>query len=763
MRSSSFLLRQLLWLCLLAQPVMGQNIFKQDNPPAPPINTTTLASNVTAGNDTTVSPILPVEGNETVAPSGNATITPTPTVDPSGTNNDTNATLPLDSLPPNVTVAPTENTNNQTNITIAPTASPSVPDTDQSVYMTWEYGFENGTARAPTEAEIEDLMCQTNLYIRDRVRNATQNDTVQVTGMHINWLYTGDADADAANPQPITLQFLANATYDNGEPVPTQTVTDAMPSETDDFLLYLENYVMNVATDNIFMNADSARLEGADAGSPVPPGMLESATCPETDAPSAAPSVSAGPSVSATPSQAPSFSAAPTLSMSPSLAPSLSQAPTIVSSSAPSTLATVAPVVTPVTPTAAIIPDSGDSLQTINAMFVVSNLEGIVEPAQVNSSGLQAAWPSFVQEVVADTLTFRAGNQRRQLRETHDTHRRRLTVALEAGPEHIYKIVQVTCPTNNGPVHEDLICHNAFGTYTLVVQDSENAALVEKEFGDATVNAIMDGELDKKIKEITPSTPLFVGTVAPPSDGGMPVWLLILIILLCILVCICCIAAALFFVNKNKQQENDDGDDKAGPYEEEGFAYDFLIPVDQKPQTEVDDDDANEAGPKGVDVFEDEEAPMVLSSLQEDEPAVVEEEEGDVEEFEDESQDEEEDSEEEETKVEPEEEELDAESEEEENDGEEAEEEDDSDGETPEEEDDSDDETPRPEPSQEFGDQDEPSGIRGSVAPDYDSGSGSDPSLVEVDNDMEASADFGASGGTEDWDDENDRDGKAEK
>ena len=421
---------------------------------------------------------------------------------------DTNVTMPPDM---NITIAPTDG--NETNITtVAPTASPSVPNTDQSVYFTWEYGFANGTGREPTQAEIEDLMCQTNLYIRDRVRNATQNETVQSVGMHINWMLL-----DAAM-QPISLQFLSNTTYENGQAVPPQTVIDALELETEDFLMYLENYVWNVAIpDSVFKNATSASLNEAAAGNPVPPGMLEAATCPETEAPSMAPSVSPAPSVSASPSLAPSTSSAPTSSMSPSWAPSLSQAPTIATTSAPTVPAPV------VAPTEAPIPGGPATRQQINAKFLVSNLEMITAIATVNNSGLQQGWPSFVADVVTNTIASRtfttgpSGGGRRQLRET-DTHRRRLTVDLEPGTEVIYDIVLVPCPTNMGPVHPDLTCHDAFGTYTLLLRGDEDAALVEQEFGMATVMAINDGQLVATIKQITPGTPLYIGTVAPPAD-----------------------------------------------------------------------------------------------------------------------------------------------------------------------------------------------------------------------------------------------------
>ena len=47
-------------------------------------------------------------------------------------------------------------------------------------------------------------------------------------------------------------------------------------------------------------------------------------------------------------------------------------------------------------------------------------------------------------------------------------------------------------------------------------------------------------------------------------------------------------------------QKNDDNEKALEPYDEEGFVYDFLIPPNEKPLTEVDDD-----ATKAVDLEED--------------------------------------------------------------------------------------------------------------------------------------------------------------
>ena len=293
-------------------------------------------------------------------------------------------------------------------------------------------------------------------------------------------------------------------------------------------------------------------------------------------------------------------------------------------------------------PTAAPIPGGPATRQVINTMFVVSNLNDIRIGSTVNNSGLQAAWPTFVAEVVADTLskrTFQSGpvGRRRQLRnieqqknkhesqQQRQQQRRRLSVDIEPGTEYIYDITLLNpCPTDVGPVHEDATCHEARGRYTLLLRDDDeiNPAAVENEFGMATAQAVMDGKLDDTMKEIAPLSPLFIGVVAPPnSDDGFPIWAIILIVLVALLICICCVAATYrYFVAKDRDDE--DGGGKTN--DEEGFGDSFLIPKSTKPQTEVDDTDAEEGGPKGVDVesFFDDGTPVVITGVEQDSPAV---------------------------------------------------------------------------------------------------------------------------------------------
>lgn len=265
------------------------------------------------------------------------------------------------------------------------------------------------------------------------------------------------------------------------------------------------------------------------------------------------------------------------------------------------TTAPVAPPVAAPTSTPAPVP-AGATRQQINARFVVSNLEGIESIARVNNSGLWEAWGPFVEDVVQKTKVQEGHRLRRLSDHEQQQHRRRLRVDFEPDSAYIYDIV---LKSDCGPdTHPDLTCHDAYGTYSLLLyeQHRQDARDIEQLYGTATVDAINDGELYTKLKEVDPESPLYIGTVGEPKSGGIATWLLVLIILL-VLLCLCCILGALFWLLVLKKK--DDDDPKSEPYDEEGFAYDFLIPTDQKVQTEVDDEVDDDDDTDNEELFED--------------------------------------------------------------------------------------------------------------------------------------------------------------
>lgn len=239
----------------------------------------------------------------------------------------------------------------------------------------------------------------------------------------------------------------------------------------------------------------------------------------------------------------------------------------------------------------------------------MSNIDGLNTDQQIRSAGLDASWPVFVDELIMNMT--KDGQQRRSLRYAGISSRHLKVIGVEEGSATIDKISNTSC--GDGDVHEDAVCNSVDASYTLESQD-EKAQELFTEYKDATNTAVNDGTYQNVLETVDPDTPLMIGVILPDGSksgdsGGMPGWLLALIILLCILCCLCTIAALFFLMNKNNQDE----DKQLEPYDEEGFAYDFLIPPNQKPQTEVDDEDATKDVEEDGEQFEDEDQDVGLA------------------------------------------------------------------------------------------------------------------------------------------------------
>jgi hypothetical protein len=526
-----------------------------------------------------------------------------------------NTTGVIDIPVANGTTPTTTGDGNATTAENATTTGTSSSSSDM-VYFTFKYGFE-GATRNPTTSEIEGLMCQTNLFIQQRVRNGTRDQTIQTMATNINWVY----DVDGSPEQPVSVSFLSgNFVPELQGQVEPEAILGIMQLKPEDFMDYLENYVWKVATpDSMFLNATSASSESA-VGVALPVAQLATASCPSSTDNTTTPSMANA----TTPSMA-NATTPMVPSASPATAPTVGSNGTNVTSPTTTTGNVTGNVTAPSAGTPAPAPTPppvpvGSTRQAINAKFVVTNLIGITDPTELNNSGLAAAWPPFVQQVVAATAA--ANNQQAQKRRlgqaqettttttttTRHQHRRRLAVELEPNTAYIYEIIlKESCGADTNP---DSTCHDAYGTYNILVSgdDREKPGLNQDRYGEATVDAIDTGKLQTVMEQETSGTPLFIGTVAAPGagggDGGMPIWLIILIILLCILFC-CCLVG--LFMRRPGTAANG-GKKESEPYEEEGFAYDFLIPPNQQVQTEVDDDVDESAATKKLDedeLFED--------------------------------------------------------------------------------------------------------------------------------------------------------------
>lgn len=511
--------------------------------------------------------------------------------------------------------------------TQAPSAGNSAPNTNDMVYFTLQYRFGEGEAEEPTEDAVKSLICKTNLFIRDELRNHTGDDTLQAEATNINWNYDGERFEE------FEMSFTANVTSnDYQDTVPLQTVFDGMEVSREDILRYIEFYIWE-SEPTLYWQEIVASNFTNEAQVPIPIGRLDRYDCPATEAPSSAPTVSPAPTSSNAPSAFPTVSPAPTVSKAPSLSPTISPAPTarpptnnrpvsgegqgIYNTDAPtgplmptisaaptispaptnSPTVSAAPTITPM-PT---IPGGGSggasgnlgpaTRQKITTKFLVSNIDDITEPAQVSSRGLDQSWPVFASEVVQNITDSRtAPTSKRFLRATS----RRLAVGLEPGSASVELVEPVECPEGS---HSDAECHNATASYVLLLRGDEDPGNVQFEYGTETIAAVDDGRYQAVLDRVDPDSPIVIGKIPEPEGKkGTPLWLIILIVLLCLLCCLCILFAIFFMMRKGG-----DEDKQLEPYDEEGFVYDFLIPPNEKPQTEVDDDATKAVDMEGED------------------------------------------------------------------------------------------------------------------------------------------------------------------
>ena len=168
-----------------------------------------------------------------------------------------------------------------------------------------EFGLEDeGELRSPTQTEVEDLMCQTDRFFRERMQTVTGDTTIESYGAFIDWELNTDNTV-----QPIRVTFLSNSTFaTNGEPVPPDTVVDVMKVKQEDIFLYIENYVWATAEDSIFQFTKSVNFTEYTEGGPTL-GTLERATCNTT---TTSPPTGADGSPTAAPSQLTDETPAPT-------------------------------------------------------------------------------------------------------------------------------------------------------------------------------------------------------------------------------------------------------------------------------------------------------------------------------------------------------------------------------------------------------------------------------------------------------------------
>lgn len=182
-------------------------------------------------------------------------------------------------------------------------------------------------------------------------------------------------------------------------------------------------------------------------------------------------------------------------------------------------------------PTEDNVTSPGDGMDTtrIDVAFEIVNDMMIRDAAEVNASGLGAAFPVYVEELVTN-LTATA---RRQLLLQQ---RRRLEISLVPGSAWIYEIIPVGCVPDNRTASNmtsnfTTTCHEAMGKYELLLSADEDPIAVRTTYARETRAGIDDGTFQKVLLEVDPNSPLVLGpsiepklpeTEAPMSSDDMP-------------------------------------------------------------------------------------------------------------------------------------------------------------------------------------------------------------------------------------------------
>jgi len=223
----------------------------------------------------------------------------------------------------------------------------------------------------------------------------------------------------------------------------------------------------------------------------------------------------------------------------------------------------------------------GPSIERIGISFLVSNLDYITIPAEVNRSGLAMSYPIFIGELMAKFTTVAPTDirqRRRYLRSTATTtasmdeeqqrnlrELQRVRLGYVPGSAYINAIEKIDCLGEN--VHPDLICHNVRTVYSLTTRPARRQRRAEEELLEPeqrhlqeaqppprdswkvlviqeSYRAIYDGTFFGILKQEVPDSPLFIGTIPPESAtnqgvGGL-MWGLVAG-LIALFLCSCCL------------------------------------------------------------------------------------------------------------------------------------------------------------------------------------------------------------------------------
>lgn len=135
-----------------------------------------------------------------------------------------------------------------------------------------QVGFESRTG-APTQQEIEGLLCQTDLYFEKRLREDLKDDSINSHSTNVDWEY------NIGEKYPAIVNFTSFSTYGDGSLVPAKLVYDVMKViDIDD---YVRTYVWNSQpySQNIYYDTKDILFGGMINAHLLGEGKLAKVTC----------------------------------------------------------------------------------------------------------------------------------------------------------------------------------------------------------------------------------------------------------------------------------------------------------------------------------------------------------------------------------------------------------------------------------------------------------------------------------------------------
>jgi len=163
---------------------------------------------------------------------------------------------------------------------------PVIKANEEIFRMFFRYGFEQGEAGEPsgqpTEQDIKGLICATNDFLTDSLKNYTKKDNVEVSAIEIDWgyeqfVYEG-SEPEAPRNVPVEVNFTTVITAtDGGEAPSNQEMWEA--TKYFDYFAYIKEHLWKIPSENFFKETRGLWYEPF-IQEPVTGKMPQNSECP---------------------------------------------------------------------------------------------------------------------------------------------------------------------------------------------------------------------------------------------------------------------------------------------------------------------------------------------------------------------------------------------------------------------------------------------------------------------------------------------------